>query len=274
MQADHELSLSTKGYLITKSFRKTLNIRWVLVALLIIELLLLSNVNSMLLAFDRYGTIEDLTFIPDSNNQDFADLLNELATFSRSILNVTIVIIALTGGIMAWLFIRSKKDLKDLKDWQQAYLGHSYVTNFELNPPKGTSTVDRVVKAAAEIFPQIKYAKDYPELSSELSKTGRSTRFSKQVDQTSIDISLKTKEGWFIVKDYGDNEVALDDVKAIIKATKKYAAEEVFRVILVSNNYHGSLSDPEEHAIPDKLGGLPIDLLFPVKGGFYAMWIS
>jgi hypothetical protein len=66
----------------------------------------------------------------------------------------------------------------------------------------------------------------------------------------SLDLALKTKEGYFIVKDFKDKIVTLEDLKQLIlvisnKFKDKYQRTFVFRVLCVAKEYDQPLLQQE-----------------------------
>jgi hypothetical protein len=96
-----------------------------------------------------------------------------------------------------------------------------------------------------------------------------------------LDLLRKTKVGYFIVKDFGDNIVTFEDIQRLStvcnKLRGKTPAKNIFRIICVAKNYDENFLDREslEKLMTEKLqSDLKIDLLIKEPNGYSMLWIS
>jgi hypothetical protein len=103
-----------------------------------------------------------------------------------------------------------------------------------------------------------------------------------KVNSYSLDLALKTTEGYFIVKDFKDKVVTLEDLKQLVKIIRgrfkdKYQRTNVGRVICVAKQYDQSFLQQESlgDLMEDKLrANFKIDLLIEEKVGYSVLWVD
>ena len=114
-----------------------------------------------------------------------------------------------------------------------------------------------------------------------------------------MDLNLKTRSGYFIVKDFKDKVMTFDDLKALSNAISKIGIfryriirallsnKRIFRVICVADKYDSVFFDLDwlEKSLTQTLvtstefyfknyARFPIDFLVRHKGGYSVLWIG
>jgi hypothetical protein len=96
----------------------------------------------------------------------------------------------------------------------------------------------------------------------------------------SVDLALKTEKGYFIVKDFKDKIVTLEDLEQLIQIIRgkfrdKYRRTYVFRVICVANEYDQSFKESMKQQMSKELNSnIKLDLLVQEKVGYSVLWVS
>jgi hypothetical protein len=114
-------------------------------------------------------------------------------------------------------------------EWDKEYLYRMYLVIFETCVPHGETSGERVLHLARSVFPQLRY--DYPNVSpSLLTKIKRilkkkANKTDQEIIQESsnylvgsylLDLALKTSDGYFVVKDFGEHIATFEDIKQLI----------------------------------------------------------
>ena len=98
------------------------------------------------------------------------------------------------------------------------------------------------------------------------------------VDSYLLDLVLETDTGLFIIKDFKDAVVGLNDIKQLMKIIDDEFYQVIFRIICVAKHYEQSFLDrqPLETSMEKNLKPkFPIDLLIEEEEvGYTAIWIS
>ena len=210
------------------------------------------------------------------------------------------LLVLLTYAILAspfliWLLIKSHSFYRELKVWNDQYLQNAYVLVFDTTVPKGNSTAEKVLSLTSLIFPQLRadyidyyYVTNFVKL---LIKKKFAKPRDKQIlasmnysvnNEYSVDLALKTLDGYFIVKDFKDKVVSIEDLKFLVnlvsrKFRNKYLKPFVFRIIVVAKDYDQLLYNREslERIISSELKTkLKIDLVLEEPEGYSALWVS
>jgi hypothetical protein len=198
--------------------------------------------------------------------------------------------------IMGWFLVKAPHAYKRIKKWNEDYLENAYTLIFDTTVPKGNTTAEKVLSLAKLVFPELRpdlYVSplDQPTASTFFSalknKYFRRKRFtSKQkvsekfdylVDSYTLDLVVKTPVGYFVVKDFKDKIVTLDDLRHLISVIESKFKKNVFRIICVAKEYDESFLDRErlEGLMMEKLKtNLNIDLLTQEEVGYSVLWIT
>jgi uncharacterized membrane protein (DUF485 family) len=275
---DHEFentpSLTQRAYIIAKSLRSASY--WLLA-------LTLSLIFFSLLAFISYSI-----------------------SFSKSNPNVItggslIIIIFISSYIVGWFIIKARHEYRRISKWNEDYLHSSYTLIFDTSVPKGNTTGEKVLSLAKLVFPELRddfaiSIWDEPNayaFVSDLVKriTGRNNKskldgnafYEKDfaIDSYVLDLVLKTKAGYFIVKDFGNRVVTIHDLHQVLticnKLRGKTPAKNIFRIISVAENYDDNFLDREslEKLMAEKpQSDFKIDLLHKETNGYSVLWVS
>jgi uncharacterized membrane protein (DUF485 family) len=237
---DHEFentpSLTQRAYIIAKSLRSASY--WLLA-------LTLSLLFFSLLAFISYSI-----------------------SFSKSIPNVItggslIIIIFISSYIVGWFIIKARHEYRRISNWNEDYLHSSYTLIFDTSVPKGNTTGEKVLSLAKLVFPELRddfaisiwdEPNAYAFLSALVKRiTGRNNKSKLVVlaiDSYVLDLVLKTKAGYFVVKDFGNRVVTTEDLQQLLticsnKLRGKTPAKNIFRIISVAENYDDNFLDRE-----------------------------
>lgn len=148
---------------------------------------------------------------------------------------------AISLYIFLWFRIKAPHFYKRLKNWDDDYLESAYILVFNTTLPKGESTAEKILNLAKMVFPELRpdiYASviDKPTMSSFIkalwkkiksrdrklitSETDVSKFANYVIDPSTLDLVYQTDEGSFIIKEFKDKSVTLQDLKettALIK---------------------------------------------------------
>ena len=201
-----------------------------------------------------------------------------------------------TGYSAITYFFNARRSSRRLKQWNEDYLEEAYVLVFDTTVPKGKTTGEKILNLAGMIFPELR--PDYVDFlswdDSDRLKVYFKRRFGKseeqnildsfnhKIDSYSLDLALRTLSGYFIVKDFGDKVVTLEDLKQLIEVVRrkfkdKYQRTFVYRVICVAKKYDQPFLQREslEHYMAKSLRtNFKVDLLVEEKVGYSVLWIS
>ncbi len=196
---------------------------------------------------------------------------------------------------LIFMIFRSKRFYDELNTWNEEYLQSSYTLIFDTTIPKGNTTGEKVLSLASLIFPQLRADYfDYYYVAN-FAKAFFKRKFTKswkdkieaslnyRVGQEYyLDVALRTLEGYFIVKSFGDSVVTVDNLKELImtisnKFRNKYGRLDVFRVIVVARDYDQPFLNREslEQMMKGELKSkFDIDLIVEEQVGYTVLWIS
>lgn len=171
----------------------------------------------------------------------------------------------MTGFILVYFLLKGPNAYKKLKQWNEDYLEESYTVVFDTAIPTGNTTGERVYKLARTIFPEL--TPGYVSLDAGVidliilyfkkklrkpQEPSISQSLNYKVNSDSLDLALKTPEGYFIVKDFKDKIVTVEQLKGLInilshkfRKIKIPPRIDIFRVIVVARAYHESFLNRE-----------------------------
>ena len=195
-------------------------------------------------------------------------------------------------------FVRSRKFSMTLKDWTKNYFEQIYIIVFNTTIPKGTNEVENILDLSRYIFPElrsdyVKYSQDFIEnlyflIKSKFITTQKSEekRMRKALHYKgngySFDFALKTERGYFIIKNFHDKIVNIDDIQLLAQKAKskfkdKYMRTHIFRILIVAKNYDELFLNSEslERIMIQKVDTtIKIDLIVKENIGYSVLWIS
>lgn len=158
----------------------------------------------------------------------------------------------------------------DIQYWYHDYLRQTYTLIFETTVPKGRTTGEQILNLAKIVFPElrVKYPRSLPSV--EKRKTEGMTK------SLSVDMAIKTVEGYFFIKDFKDKVAKEDDVDRLIqKIQDKHLP--IFRIICVAKKYDKAFIQ-SVHRTSRELGSkepaLGVDLLIKEKVGYSVLDVS
>jgi uncharacterized membrane protein (DUF485 family) len=227
-------------------------------------------------------------------------------SFSKSNPNVItggslIIIIFISSYIVGWFIIKARHEYRRINKWNEDYLHSSYTLIFDTSVPKGNTTGEKVLSLAKLVFPELRddfaisiwdEPNAYAFVSALIKRiTGQNNKsklngnafYEKDftIDSYVLDLFLKTKAGYFIVKDFGNRVVTTHDLHQLLticnKLRGKTPAKNIFRIISVAENYDDDLLDREslEKLMAEKLqSDFKIDLLHKETNGYSVLWVS
>jgi hypothetical protein len=204
----------------------------------------------------------------------------------------TIILISI---VLIYMYLKARGFYKIQKDWVRDFVESQYILIVNTSMPSGNSTSEKLFNLCKLVFPELRedYARYTTYWVDQLKGYFRKLRGQKLIDFSkgtnlkvsssyTLDLAIKTVEGYFIIMDFKDKKVTLDklkELKDIINRRKfrdSYYRLNVFRVICVGKNYDDSFLSPEGIAENiRKLGfNFKIDLLIEENVGFSTLWIS
>jgi len=229
--------------------------------------------------------------------------ISYIAFATESISNITVsslvITIIIAAYIVGWFIIKARYEYSRIHVWNEDYLHSSYTLIFDTTIPKGNTTGERVLSLAKFVFPELRVdflasiwdePNAYAFVSSLVRKIlGRTIRNAHDdalrknffMDSYVLDIVLKTKVGYFIVKDFGGKIVTFEDINHLITVCNKLKGKSpdkrIFRVVCVAEKYDKNFLDREslEKLMDEKIhSDLKIDLLNKEASGYSVLWIS
>jgi hypothetical protein len=266
------LSLSEKAYFSTKSLREfSTSVTWTSVLIL--------GMGWFIIIFWRYfRTITDPTLY---------------AAISFLLVWFTI--------FLALDMFKGFRAYRKHSEWRKGFLYQQYILYFEATIPKGDTTAEKVFNLARLAIPELGY--DYLSLKDKIKsflniRKVESTNeiplksLDYKIYSQTLDLALKTKYGYFIIKDFGDIVVTFDDLKRLIQLVGVRFSNEIFRVICVAKEYDSPFFQPEwlEKNMTNELltrtermtispatvifGKFGVDLLVDYSPGYSVLWVS
>jgi hypothetical protein len=224
------------------------------------------------------------------------DTTTKGTAFHNSIGYFLVVSVAISSYIVVWFLLKAPHVYKKLEEWDEDYLRSAYILIFDTTVPRGNSTGEKVLNLAKLVFPELRsdlYISllDQPTTTAFISALFR--KFSKNrekpgeqnisesigytVDSYYLDLALKTQHGYFIVKDFKDKVVTLEDLKQLVKIICHEFRNNVFRIICVARKYNLPLLQGElleRQMIKELASDFSIDLLVEEDIGYSVLWIS
>jgi hypothetical protein len=203
--------------------------------------------------------------------------------------------VIIISPFLIFMIVRSKRFYHELNTWNEEYLQSSYTLIFDTTIPKGNTAGEKVLSLASFIFPQLRadyydyyyvanfakafFKKKFTKSWKERTRAGLNYRVGEEYY---LDVALKTLEGYFIVKNFGDSSISVDNLKELImiisgEFRNKYGRLDVFRVIVVARDYDQPFLNREslEQMMNGELKSkFDIDLIVEEQVGFTVLWVS
>lgn len=193
--------------------------------------------------------------------------------------------------IIIWFVIKAPHAYKRLSEWDEDYLHSAYILIFDTTLPKGESTGKKLLNLSKMVFPELRPEIYYSALLDKLTasvfmkslwnKLRHSTSsepkavFDLRINSYNLDVALKTDKGHFVIKNYGNQTVTIDELKKFLDTASRHFSE-IFRIIIVSKDYEPRLKG-EFHE--EQLKGLlkykfPFDLIVEENVGYTVLRIG
>jgi hypothetical protein len=205
-----------------------------------------------------------------------------------------LVAIGTYSTFMVWFFVHANRLYNELRHWNEDYIAQAYIINFDTTIPEGNTAAEKILNISKRIFPELtaSYYKFSPYLGGHLRsyfkrKLGRSDeqQISKalnyMVNSYHLDLALKTIDGYFVVKYFGDKTVTVEDLKKLVQIVQgrfkdKYRRTFVLRTVCAAKNYDNSFLEVEslERQMTDLDANFSVDLLIEEKRGYSVLWVG
>jgi hypothetical protein len=211
--------------------------------------------------------------------------------FFKGWIPFTIIVFSI---VLIWYYSKARGLYQNFKQWNEDYLQQAYTLIFDTTIPKGNTNGEKILNLARAVFPELR--SDYIQFSPAFTDHFRiylKKKISKRQDQNisrnlsysvgsyTFDVVLKTANGYFIVKDFRDKVVTLQDLRQLIqiihsKFKDKYQQSNVLRVICVAKQYDQPFLEREslERIMKYELKIKKIDLIVQEQLGYSVLWIS
>jgi len=156
-----------------------------------------------------------------------------------------------------------EEDYLDLIHWFNDYLRQTFTLIFETTVPKGRTTEEQILNIAKILFPELrgKYPRSLPSL---------------EKRKLSVDMAIKTVEGYFYIKNFKDKVVKEDDVVSFLRKVH----DPFFRIIFVAEKYDKAFLE-ELNRWRQKEGDMEsirrsygYDVLIKEKVGYSVLFVS
>ena len=200
--------------------------------------------------------------------------------------------------LLLWYIFQTRKFSKYFKVWKKSYFDQIYTIIFNTTIPKGDNEIAKILYLSKYIFPELRYdhIKYSPSYIDNFKYYIKSKLFDlKKIEEKRIlkamnykvngytfDFALKTDDGYFIIKDFQDKIVNIDDIKQLIDKAKskfknKYQLTHILRILIVAKNYDKSFHERkslEEIMTKEIKSKLKIDLIVKENIGYSLLWVS
>jgi hypothetical protein len=193
--------------------------------------------------------------------------------------------------IIIWFVIKASYTYRRLSDWDEDYLHSAYILIFDTTLPKGKSTGEKLLNLSKMVFPELRpeiyYSAllDKPTTSvfmkslwNKLRRNASSENkaiFDQQINSYNLDVVFKTDKGYFIIKNYGDQVVTVDELNKFLDTASRHFSK-IFRIIIVSKDYEPRLKG---ESVDEQIKGplkyrFPVDLIIEENVGYTALRIG
>ena len=154
----------------------------------------------------------------------------------RALVELLLLFFILTTPFLVWYVIKILSFNRQLKQWNIENLHNTYILIFDTTVPKGNSTGEKILDLARMVFPEareedyIRFSINYMDhiryfFRKRLGKPkeeiiSRGLGYKLNSDY-SLELALKTFRGYFIVKEFKDKVVTVDDLRHLTSCTSK-----------------------------------------------------
>jgi hypothetical protein len=138
--------------------------------------------------------------------------------------------------ILIFIFLRRKHRREAIK-LQNEYIRKSYFLTIQTQEPEGTTTLEKFMDLATNIFPLLKKAKKRS--GGEKDWWKKDTESMKEIK---YDIATKTSDGWFLVKNF-EKTITFEDVKTLyMKDDSSHVdrKKSIDRIVCIGKKYDKS----------------------------------
>jgi hypothetical protein len=215
----------------------------------------------------------------------------ELSSYANFIWATILVSLILCGYTIAWGVVKAPHAYKKLREWEEEYIDTAYVLIFNTTIPKGSSTGEKLLNLSKMVFPQLRAdlfssLLDKPTFSSfakalfrKISKKedesidwSSSKMYNYKIGEVNLDVALKTDFGYFLIKDFEEKVVMVEDVEELVKKLRPNF--KIFRILCVAKAYDDSLKGESLENYMTRFSELKVDLVLKEKVGYSLLWIS
>jgi hypothetical protein len=203
---------------------------------------------------------------------------------------------------LAYYLFVGPRTFRHLKEWIDDYLEQTYTIVFNTTVPQGNTTGEKILNLARQIFPEL--TPEFIRLSAgpeERVKLFFKRKFGKsqemiisqgmnyKLNSYVLDVAFRIPlDGYFIVKDFKDRIVTLEDMNYLIKIISlKFSfsvstisirrPKDIFRVICVAKTYDAPFlnRDSLEKLMTAELkANFKIDLILEEEVGYSVLWVG
>jgi hypothetical protein len=198
---------------------------------------------------------------------------------------VSIIGVAFCSYGLIWYIIKGRQVDQNFNDWKHDYIEQTYILVFDTTVPKGDTTGERILNLARAVFPELRSNYIPPGILDRIK-----LRFKRKVDKPqhiivsesmnykvspeySVDLALRTPDGYFIVKDFKDKVVSPEELRHLVKILG-HKFKDIFRVICVARAYDEVLLNTETLEKQMTEQDFEIDLILEEKVGYSVLWVD
>tara|TARA_Y100001936_G_C16008537_1_gene632205 strand:+ start:145 stop:981 length:837 start_codon:yes stop_codon:yes gene_type:complete len=200
---------------------------------------------------------------------------------------VTIFIISIILGIK---FLKKRREIQlNVIQSQSVLVKRSYLMNFELEEPIGTSQKDKIFNHLCLVFPQVNEIKNKRLKKGHSSIDSISGTFLNKLRRKvhifrKYDLSLDTSTGYFVIKITNDKTVTFSDIEDELKSIQKQLMIEklgmgykdvISRFIFLAKSYDDTFSND---TLNEKMKSLKryflVDIIKEEDYGYSTIWID
>jgi len=224
-------------------------------------------------------------------------LIEIVEIYQERILQIIIFTAWVVILFVIYFFFHVQKKIKNLEKWDANYVKQSYFLVFQTTIPVGDTMGEKIYHLAKHVYPELRseIALSDPSVLEKIEwhlrrfisylfrrkRESEQERLSKalnyRTDSYILDLVLKTRHGFFIVKYFGNKTVGLTDLNELIKIVKKKFSPKMWteskssRVICVAREYDPEILLRVKDLVTSEIN---TDLLVEEERGFSVLWIG
>ena len=207
---------------------------------------------------------------------------------------LTIIFLIIYGPLVVWYLSKMRNLQSQWIEWKGDYNSDMYSLIFNTTVPKGNTTGEKVLSLASMVFPEMR--DDYIRFSLEplahikyyLAKLRKSKELTRRTNYKAkpdynLDVVFGTLAGYFIIKEFKDNVVTVEDLRYLIDVlnnnfkAKFRRGTGILSTICVAKEYDKHFLNREslEKIMTEEIkADFFIDLVVEEDVGYSVLWVD